>query len=98
MAVQEAGRLAVQAAQSVNQGSWDKADKDLAVAETKLRETAKNIRDEKEKKRVEAAAARMATARKSTQAAAAAPAASKPAAKRAQALDLNASGMKEMGY
>lgn len=98
IAVQEAGRLAVQAAQSVNQGSWDKADKDLAVAEEKLRETAKQIRDAKEKKRVEDAAARMATARKKTQAAAAAPAAAKPAAKRSQALDLNASGMKEMGY
>jgi Ca-activated chloride channel family protein len=98
IAVHEAGRLAVQAAQSVNQGSWDKADKDLAVAETKLRETAKNIRDAKEKQKVEAAASRMASARKSTAAAAAAPAAAKPAAKRAQALDLNASGMKEMGY
>jgi Ca-activated chloride channel family protein len=98
MAVQEAGRLAVQAAQSVNQGSWDKADKDLAVAEAKLRETAKQIRDTKEKQRVEAAAARMASARKSTAAAAAAPAAAKPAAKRARALDLNASGMHEMGY
>jgi Ca-activated chloride channel family protein len=98
MAVQEAGKLAVQAAQSVNQGSWDKADKDLAVAENKLRETAKTIRDTKEKQRVEAAAARMASARKSTQAAAAAPAAAKPAAKRAQALELNASGMSDMGY
>ncbi|HLM71623.1 MAG TPA: VWA domain-containing protein, partial [Polyangiaceae bacterium] len=80
------GIIAVQAAQSVNQGSWDKADKDLAVAETKLRETAKTIRDTKEKQKVEAAAARMASARRNTQAAAAAPAAAKPAAKRAQAL------------
>jgi Ca-activated chloride channel family protein len=98
IAVQEAGKLAVQAAQRVNEGSFDMADKDLAAAEVKLKETAKQMKSEPERKRVEAAAASMATARKSAQAAAAAPPSAKPAAKRASALDVNASGMKAMGY
>jgi Ca-activated chloride channel family protein len=98
MAVQEAGRAAVQAAQQVNQDQFDQADKQLAAAEQKLRDTAKQIKSETERKRVEAAAASMARARQSTKAAAAAPAPAKPAAKRATALDVNAAGMHEMGY
>ncbi len=98
VAVQEAGKIAVQAAQQVNAGSFEAADKELAKAETQLREAAKSIKSEAERKRVEAAAANMSVARQKTQAAAAAPAAAKPAAKRAVTLDMNQQGMKAMGF
>ena len=68
------------------------------VDEAKLKETAKQVKSEPERRRIEAAAASISKARKSTQAAAAAPPAAKPAAARASALDVNASGMKAMGY
>lgn len=98
VAVQEAGKIAVQAAQQVNSGSFEEADKELAKAETQLREAAKTIKTEAERKRVEAAAANMSVARQKTKAAAAAPAAAKPAAKRAVTLDMNQQGMKAMGF
>lgn len=98
IAVQEAGRLAVQAAQQVNDGRFDQAERELAAAETKLRESAKTVTSAPERQRIEAVATKMAKARVSTRAAAAAPPAAAPAARRATALDVNASGMSAIGY
>ena len=93
-AVFEAGKAAVDAAQQVNAGQFEAADKQLAAAETRLRETAAQTKSEPEKKRAMAAASTMATVRTQARAAAAKPA----PARRKDALDMNSSGMKEMGF
>jgi Ca-activated chloride channel homolog len=97
-AVQQAAQAAVRAAQRVNADDFEAADRELAVAEKRVLESAKRSKDKVEQQRLQAAADRMSSARKSAQAAAAAPAAAKPAAKRAGALDANSAGMSAAGF
>lgn len=98
MAVQEAGRLAMEASKKANADNFEQAEKDLAAAETRLRQAAAATTSTADKKRMEAVASNMARAREGTRAAAAAPAAAKPAAKRASALESNRSAMDAYGY
>lgn len=93
-AVMDAGKAAVDAAQQLNAGDFEAADKKLAEAETKLRATAAQARSEKEKQRAIAAASTMSQQRSAVRAAAAKPA----PARRMDALDMNSTGMKAMGF
>ncbi len=94
MAVQEASKLEMQAAQAVNTGNFHAADDSLAQAETKLEKRAAATTDKKAKEELTAQAHTVAAARKATNAAAAAPA----PVQRSQALKLNQGGMAGMGY
>jgi Ca-activated chloride channel family protein len=94
---QEASRAALAAADSLNKGSYESAEKDLAIAENKLRASAATASSSADKQRMIVAAGKMADARVKTKAAAAAPPAAKPAM-RSPALDVNAAAMKSMGY
>ena len=94
MAIQEAAQLEMQAAQSVNRGSFDDADGSLAVAEKKLETQASVTKDKATRDELVGQAHHIAAARKATSAAAAAPA----PAQRSQALKLNQGGMSGMGF
>lgn len=94
---QEASRAALAAADSINKGSYESAEKDLAIAENKLRASAATATSVVEKKRMIAAASQMADVRQKTKAAAAAPPAAKPAM-RAPALDVNAAAVRMSGF
>jgi len=94
VAVQNAAKLEMDAAQQVNQGQFAAADDRLAAAEKKLNDQARVSKDKKESERLAQAAQNVAAARASTKAAAAAPA----PAKRDHALKLNQAGMSEMGF
>jgi len=93
-AVMDAGKAAVDAAQQVNAGDFDAAEKKLAQAEAKLRETATRARSKDEQQRAIAAASTMAQQRSAARAAAAKPA----PARRMDALEMNSAGMKAMGF
>jgi Ca-activated chloride channel family protein len=93
-AMMDAGKAAVDAAQQVNSGNFAAAEQQLAVAESKLRDTASRARSADEKARATAAATVMAQQRSAARAAAAKP----KAAQRADALEMNSAGMKAMGY
>jgi Ca-activated chloride channel family protein len=94
VAIQDAAKLQMQAAQNVNAGQFDQADSALASAETKLRKEAQVAKDANERQRLTAAAASVGAARGATHAAAAAPA----PVRREKALELNKSGMSGLGY
>ncbi len=94
IAVQEAAKLEMQAAQSVNTGRFDDADGSLAVAEKKLETQASVTKDKAMRDELEGQAHHIAAARKATSAAAAAPA----PVQRSQALKLNQGGMAGMGF
>ena len=96
-ATQQAGQITIAAAQSVNGGRYDDADRQLADAENKLREAAARLKSEQEKQRVMATASQISAARAAAKPSPAAPGA--PAAPpRAKALDINARAMKVMGF
>ncbi len=97
-ALLESGRAAVAAAQQVNAGDFASADRQLAAAETRMRERADRAQSADEKKRANAVAASMAEARSSARAAASAPPAARPAAQRKSALHVNDSAMDALGY
>src|SRR5262249_18215723 len=63
MAVQQAAQVAVQAAQQVGSGHFEAAEDRLAIAETKLRESARQMKDKAQQTRMMAAAADVASAR-----------------------------------
>jgi Ca-activated chloride channel family protein len=90
----QAGQYAIAAAQQVNDGRFDAAEKQLADAEAKLQRAAARAKDETDKRRVLAAASQIGKARAAVKADAAAPA----PAKRARALELNHQGMDLAGY
>lgn len=94
---QEASRAALAAADNLNKGSYESAEKDLAIAETKLRASAVTASSVADKQRMIVAAGKMADARQRTKAAAAAPPAAKPAM-RAPALDVNAAAVHMSGF
>ena len=97
LAVNEAGKVTVAAAEKAAKGDVDSAARDLAKAEEQLLAKAKAARDEEERKRITASATNIQKARKATEAAAAAPAAARPAAARAAALEANQAQMRNMG-
>ncbi len=94
VAVQEAGKLKMQAAQAMNQGQFVDADKELAAAERKIVAQAAVTKDDTQKKRLDASAASIQATRRAAGAAAAAP----KAVQRDEALKANKSGMADMGY
>jgi Ca-activated chloride channel family protein len=92
--IQDAARLEMAAAQRINEGAFTDADKELARAEQTLAAQADLVRAPEEKKRIAAAQKQVAAARATAQAMP-----SKPkAAQRSDALEMNASGMKSMGF
>ncbi len=94
VAIQESARIQMLAAQRINEGQFKDAEEDLARAELALRTQAQIVTAPAEKKRIADAQTRIAAARATT---AAMP--SKPkAAQRLDALEMNASGMKDMGF
>jgi Ca-activated chloride channel family protein len=94
MAVQDAARLQMHAAEEVNQGQFAKADESLAVAQKKLEAEASTVKDDVQRRRLAQAAAGLASARASTASAAAAPA----PVQRDKALQLNSAGMHASGF
>jgi Ca-activated chloride channel homolog len=94
MAIQESARIQMTAAQRINDGNFMDADKELARAESALAAQAAVVTAPAEKKRIADARTQVAAARASTQAMPARP----KAAQRADALEMNASGMKAMGF
>jgi Ca-activated chloride channel family protein len=98
MAMNEAAQASSRAAEQVNAGQFEFADQELARAEKKLQESAKQATNTKEKVRIEAQAASVSAARKSASAAAAAPPAARPAKQRASSLEINDRAMDAAGY
>ncbi len=94
VAVQDAAKLKMQAAQAMNQGQFVDADKELAAAEQKVVAQAAITKDSTQKKRLDATAASIQATRRAAGAAAAAP----KAVQRDEALKANKSGMADMGY
>jgi Ca-activated chloride channel family protein len=97
VATQEAAQYGIAAAQQLNQGRYDDADKQLAAAEAKLKDAAARAKSEDDRKRVLAAASNLGRVRAAAKADAAAPAAP-PAAKRARALEANHAAMDAAGF
>lgn len=94
VAIQDAAKIQMDAAQRINEGQFNDADKELARAQDLLAAQAAVVTTTTEKRRIEAAGKKLAAARATTQAMP-----SKPkAAQRADALEMNASGMKDMGF
>ena len=82
------------AAQRINDGQFDDADKQLALAQSALAAQAQFVTAPAEKKRIADAQTRVAAARATAQAMPAKP----KSVQRTDALEMNASGMKAMGY
>lgn len=94
VAIQESARIQMAAAQRLNDGQFMDADKELARAEASLAAQARVVSAPAEKKRIAEAQTRVAAARATARAMP-----SKPkAAQRNDALEMNASGMKDMGF
>lgn len=98
VAVNEAGRLAAEAAEKAAKGDVDKAAEDLQKAEERLLAQAKVAKDEAERQRIAANVTNISNARKATQAAAAAPPSARPMAARAASLEANQAKMKADGF
>jgi Ca-activated chloride channel homolog len=94
VAIQESARIQMDAAQRINEGRFADADKDLERAQQALAAQAAVVTAPVERRRIEAAEKKIASARAATQAMPAKP----KAAQRADALEMNAQGMKEMGF
>ena len=94
IAIQESAKIQMSAAQRINDGQFTDADKELARAEASLAAQARFVTSTAEKKRLAEAQTKVAAARASTQALPAKP----KAVQRSEALDMNASGMKAMGF
>ncbi|HVH44766.1 MAG TPA: VWA domain-containing protein [Labilithrix sp.] len=94
VAIQDSAKIQMAAAQRINDGQFMDADKELARAEASLAAQARVVTAPAEKKRIADAQTKVAAARATTQAMP-----SKPkAAQRESALEMNASGMKAMGF
>lgn len=94
VAIMEASKTQLQAAQRINDGNFVDADKELARAQQTLAAQAAVVTAPAEKKRLEVAANKVASARAQTRAMPSAP----KAAQRAGALELNAEAMHEAGF
>jgi Ca-activated chloride channel family protein len=97
LSTQQAAQITIQAAQQLNDGRYDAADKQLAEAEAKLQEAARRAKSDADRQRVLASATAVAKVRAAAKVDAAAPPAARPAP-RAKALDLNRAGMSAAGY
>ncbi|MBX3186846.1 MAG: VWA domain-containing protein [Labilithrix sp.] len=94
VAIMDASRTQMEAAQRINDGNFVDADKELAKAEQTLAAQARVVTTAQEKKRLETAASKVASARAATRAMP-----SKPKAdQRDGALRLNADAMHEAGF
>jgi Ca-activated chloride channel homolog len=94
VAIQESAKIQMAAAQRINDGQFRDADQELARAEAALAAQALVVTAPAEKKRLAEARTQVAAARATTQAMP-----SKPkAAQRTDALEMNATGMKAMGF
>jgi Ca-activated chloride channel family protein len=94
VAIQESAKIRMNAAQRINDGQFIEAEKDLARAEAVLAAQARIVSAPAEKKRLADVQTKVAAARATTQAMP-----SKPkAAQRGDALEMNADGMKAMGF
>lgn len=98
VAVNEAAQVGLRAAQQVNAGSFEEAERDLAAVEKRLQASAAKLDDEGARQRVMAAAASVSKARAGAGAAAAAPPAARPAKARAAALEMNDAAMDAVGF
>lgn len=94
LAVQDAAKLQMDAAQEVNRGDFAAADRKLAEAEERLATQAGAVKDAREQKRLTDGARDLVSARASAQRAAAAP----KAEQRSEALKLNKGGMGSAGF
>lgn len=94
VAIQDASRIQLDAAQHVNGGRFNDADKALERAEQALSAQAATVASPTERKRLGEAAGKIAAARSATKATAAAPA----PVQRDQALKLNADAMHSAGF
>jgi Ca-activated chloride channel family protein len=92
--IQDAARLEMSAAQRINEGAFGDADKELARAEQTLASQAATVTAPEEKKRIALAQGQVHAARATAQAMPAKP----KAAQMTDAKELNASGMKSLGY
>ena len=93
-AIFDIAKTQIQVAQSINQGQFVDADRELAVAQKKLEEQASVTKDAKEKSRLTQAASSVATQRSTVGRAAAAP----KAVQRDEALKMNHAAMDAMGF
>jgi Ca-activated chloride channel family protein len=93
MAIMDAAKVEMQAAQAVSSGQIAAADADLARAQTALEKKAKEISDDKQRARVMAQAQSISTAR-----AAMPKPSAPPAAMRDSALKMNQAGMAAEGF
>ncbi len=98
LATQEASQAALAAAQRLNEGQFDAADKDLAKAEEKLQASAASAGNTADRQRILASAAQISAVRKDAKAAKAAPPASPMAAPRPAALKANKAAMEAAGF
>jgi Ca-activated chloride channel family protein len=94
MAMVEAAKTEIQAAQDVGSGNFMQAEQSLAAAQKGLLDEAARTKDDGVRQKLTVAAATVATARAH---AAAAPKAA-PAKMREDVLEMNADGMRNMGY
>ena len=94
VAIQESAKLQIAAAQRINDGQFMDADKELARAEASLAAQASVVTAPTEKKRIAEAQTKIAAARATTRAMPSKPAASQ----RKDALEMNADGMRDMGF
>ena len=90
--------LQVAAAQNVNSGQFDDADKQLAVAQKKLETEEKSVKDDVSRARLAAAAQGIAQTRQALKPTSASAAPMAAPARRAKALEMNAAGMQEQGF
>jgi Ca-activated chloride channel family protein len=98
VALHQAQQVASAAIAHVNEGRFDEADRDLEIAETKLRKQVSAAKNKGERQRLEEVAARVAASRRDVKSAKMAPPAARPAAVRGSALRLNDAAMEASGF
>ena len=94
VAIMDASKTQLEAAQRINDGNFVDADKELERAQQTLSAQARVVTAPAEKRRLEAAASKVGSARAATKATAAKP----KADQRAGALELNADAMHSAGF
>jgi Ca-activated chloride channel family protein len=97
LATQQAAQITMAAAQQVNDGKIEAADRQLAAAEAKLKAAAASAKSDADRQRVMASATRVSKARAAFKPSPSAPRPA-PAAARARALELNHASMDAYGY
>ncbi len=98
VAMQRASLLATEARQQISEGDFERADQQLALAESALRKRAEQAATKKDKARMMSAANSVASKRQAVRTAAKAPPAAQPEAARGAALDVNDFAMEAQGF